>query len=88
MSDTRIAIVTGGSRGIGRNTVISLAERGVDLIFTYNARRDAAIGAAALWLSGVVSLALFAQYYWFGLAQMGAGILVFLWYRALRSRIE
>jgi ubiquinone biosynthesis protein len=53
-----------------------------------NARRDAAIGAAALWLSGVVSLALFAQYYWFGLAQMGAGILVFLWYRALRSRIE
>jgi NAD(P)-dependent dehydrogenase (short-subunit alcohol dehydrogenase family) len=42
MSDTRIAIVTGGSRGIGRNTVISLAERGVDSIFTYNARRDAA----------------------------------------------
>lgn len=42
MSGTRIAIVTGGSRGIGRNTVISLAERGVDSIFTYNARRDAA----------------------------------------------
>jgi NAD(P)-dependent dehydrogenase (short-subunit alcohol dehydrogenase family) len=37
-----IAIVTGGSRGIGSNTVISLAERGVDSILTYNARRDAA----------------------------------------------
>ena len=38
----KIAIVTGGSRGIGRNTVTSLAERGVDSILTYNARRDAA----------------------------------------------
>ncbi len=38
----KIAIVTGGSRGIGRNTLISLAERGVDSILTYNARRDAA----------------------------------------------
>jgi NAD(P)-dependent dehydrogenase (short-subunit alcohol dehydrogenase family) len=38
----KIAVVTGGSRGIGRNTVISLAERGVDSILTYNARRDAA----------------------------------------------
>ncbi len=38
----KIAIVTGGSRGIGRNTVISLAERGIDSILTYNARRDAA----------------------------------------------
>ncbi|MGA9274950.1 MAG: SDR family oxidoreductase [Candidatus Cybelea sp.] len=38
----KIAIVTGGSRGIGRNTVISLAERGVDSILTYNTGRDAA----------------------------------------------
>jgi ubiquinone biosynthesis protein len=53
-----------------------------------NARRDAAIGAAALWLSGLVSLKLFAQYYWFGLGQMAAGILVLVWYRSLRSRIE
>jgi NAD(P)-dependent dehydrogenase (short-subunit alcohol dehydrogenase family) len=33
----KIAIVTGGSRGIGRNTVTSLAARGVDSILTYNA---------------------------------------------------
>jgi NAD(P)-dependent dehydrogenase (short-subunit alcohol dehydrogenase family) len=34
-STTRIAIVTGGSRGLGRSTVLSLASRGVDSIFTY-----------------------------------------------------
>jgi ubiquinone biosynthesis protein len=53
-----------------------------------NLRRDAAIVAAVLWLSGLVSLALFAQYYWFGCLQMGAGILVFFWYRTSRSRLE
>jgi NAD(P)-dependent dehydrogenase (short-subunit alcohol dehydrogenase family) len=31
----RIAIITGGSRGLGRNTAINLAKRGVDLIFTW-----------------------------------------------------
>jgi len=35
----RIALVTGGSRGLGRNTVLSLARRGVVAIFTYNASR-------------------------------------------------
>ena len=35
-SSGNIAIVTGGSRGIGRNTVISLARRGVHSIFTYH----------------------------------------------------
>jgi NAD(P)-dependent dehydrogenase (short-subunit alcohol dehydrogenase family) len=39
MSDGKIAIVTGGSRGIGRNTVLSLARRGVGSIFTYNSNR-------------------------------------------------
>ncbi|MFT4113725.1 SDR family NAD(P)-dependent oxidoreductase [Silvibacterium sp.] len=34
----RIALVTGGSRGIGRNTVVSLARRGVNVIFTYFSR--------------------------------------------------
>jgi len=32
----KIAIITGGSRGLGRNTVLSLARRGVDSIFTYH----------------------------------------------------
>jgi NAD(P)-dependent dehydrogenase (short-subunit alcohol dehydrogenase family) len=45
-----IAIVTGGSRGIGRNTVISLARTGVDTILTYHTRRpdaDAVVAEAA-----------------------------------------
>ena len=32
----KIAIVTGGSRGLGRSTVLSLARRGVHSIFTYH----------------------------------------------------
>ena len=35
----KIAIVTGGSRGLGRNTVLNLARRGVYSIFTYNSNR-------------------------------------------------
>jgi NAD(P)-dependent dehydrogenase (short-subunit alcohol dehydrogenase family) len=42
MSDHKIAIVTGGSRGIGRNTVLCLAKRGVRALFTYNANQAAA----------------------------------------------
>jgi len=62
------------------------ARRAAREIRVANARRDATIGAAALWLSGLLSLALFAQHRWFGLGQMGAGILLLLWYRTLRSR--
>ena len=36
---SRIAIITGGSRGLGSNTVLSLARRGVRSIFTYNSNR-------------------------------------------------
>ena len=32
----RTAIITGGSRGLGRNTAIHLARRGVDVLFTYH----------------------------------------------------
>ncbi len=39
ISNTKIAIVTGGSRGLGRNTVLSLARRGVDAIFTYKSNQ-------------------------------------------------
>ncbi|SAL41760.1 Short-chain dehydrogenase/reductase SDR [Caballeronia sordidicola] len=38
-SSRKIAIVTGGSRGLGRNTVLNLAKRGVDSILTYHSNR-------------------------------------------------
>jgi NAD(P)-dependent dehydrogenase (short-subunit alcohol dehydrogenase family) len=41
-STTRLAVVTGGSRGLGRSTVLHLAKRGVHSIFTYNSNRAAA----------------------------------------------
>ncbi|RXN83423.1 3-oxoacyl-ACP reductase [Achromobacter aloeverae] len=38
-STNAIALVTGGSRGLGRSTVLSLARRGVRSIFTYHSNR-------------------------------------------------
>lgn len=32
----KVAVITGGSRGLGRSTVINLAKRGVHSIFTFN----------------------------------------------------
>ena len=43
-----IAIVTGGSRGLGRGTVLSLARRGVNSIFTYHSNLAKAQKVAAL----------------------------------------
>lgn len=48
MSKSKIAIVTGGSRGIGRNTVLCLARRGVHSIFSYNSNRAEADRVVAL----------------------------------------
>ena len=38
----RVAIVTGGSRGLGKNMVQSIAGRGTDVIFTYQSNSAAA----------------------------------------------
>jgi NAD(P)-dependent dehydrogenase (short-subunit alcohol dehydrogenase family) len=40
--EERVAIITGASRGLGRNTSVNLARRGVDVIFTYHAKRQEA----------------------------------------------
>lgn len=38
----KIAVVTGGSRGLGLNTALHLARRGVDVILTYRSQRTEA----------------------------------------------
>lgn len=43
MKQNPIALITGGSRGLGRNTVLSLAKRGVQSIFTYNSAKGEAV---------------------------------------------
>lgn len=35
-TNTKIALVTGGSRGLGRDMVLSLAKKGNDVLFTYH----------------------------------------------------
>ena len=39
---TKIALVTGGSRGLGRNMAISLAKKGIDVVLTYNNNKEEA----------------------------------------------
>ncbi|WP_322093285.1 SDR family NAD(P)-dependent oxidoreductase [Paraburkholderia bannensis] len=48
MASSKIAIVTGGSRGIGRDAVLCLARRGVDTILTYKSNREEAEKVVAL----------------------------------------
>ncbi|KJV36194.1 SDR family NAD(P)-dependent oxidoreductase [Luteibacter yeojuensis] len=57
----RIAIVTGGSRGLGRNTIENLARRGVDSLFTYHSNEKeahAAVDAVAALGARAVALQL------------------------------
>jgi NAD(P)-dependent dehydrogenase (short-subunit alcohol dehydrogenase family) len=47
-SKTKIALITGGSRGLGHNTALSLAHKGVDVIITYHSNQveaDATVAA-------------------------------------------
>lgn len=39
---TKIALVTGGSRGLGRNMALAIAKKGIDVILTYNSNKEAA----------------------------------------------
>lgn len=42
MNASKIAVITGGSRGLGRSMVLNLAKRGVSSIFTFNSSPDEA----------------------------------------------
>jgi NAD(P)-dependent dehydrogenase (short-subunit alcohol dehydrogenase family) len=61
-SKNKIALVTGGSRGLGKDMALNLAKNGIDVIITYNAAKkeadavvaqlqDSKVKAAALQLS-------------------------------------
>jgi NAD(P)-dependent dehydrogenase (short-subunit alcohol dehydrogenase family) len=41
-SKNKVALITGGSRGLGKNMAIAIAKKGLDLIVTYNSNKEAA----------------------------------------------
>lgn len=43
----KIVLVTGGSRGLGKNSALRLAEKGFDVILTYNTKKDEAAAVVA-----------------------------------------
>lgn len=42
MTKSKIAVITGGSRGLGKDMALSLAKKGIDIIFTYHSNKLAA----------------------------------------------
>jgi NAD(P)-dependent dehydrogenase (short-subunit alcohol dehydrogenase family) len=44
---SKIALVTGGSRGLGKNMAISIAKKGFDVILTYNSKEQEALEVVA-----------------------------------------
>lgn len=47
MSKNKIALVTGGSRGIGKDIALSLARKGTDIILTYRSQQSEAESVVA-----------------------------------------
>jgi NAD(P)-dependent dehydrogenase (short-subunit alcohol dehydrogenase family) len=45
--DDKIAIITGGSRGLGKSAALKLARRGVDVILTYHSKEAEALAVVA-----------------------------------------
>lgn len=52
-TNSKIALVTGGSRGLGRNAALQLSQKGIDVILTYrNNKQEAEEVAAAIQKNG------------------------------------
>lgn len=43
----KIAVITGGSRGLGKNMAVAIARKGLDVVLTYNSNKEKAEEAAA-----------------------------------------
>lgn len=43
MTQQKIALVTGGSRGLGKNMALNLAQKGISVILTYNNKKEEAL---------------------------------------------
>ena len=43
----KIALVTGGGRGLGKNMALKLAQKGLDVIVTYNSKKEDALAVVA-----------------------------------------
>ena len=67
MKQRKIVLLTGGSRGLGKNMALKLAEKDLDVIITYNSRKEDAVqvveeirkigrNATALQLRSMLSL--------------------------------
>ncbi|HSD05889.1 SDR family NAD(P)-dependent oxidoreductase [Flavobacterium sp.] len=41
-TQNKIALITGGSRGLGKNSAIALAKKGIDVVLTYNTNKEEA----------------------------------------------
>jgi NAD(P)-dependent dehydrogenase (short-subunit alcohol dehydrogenase family) len=46
-NNTKIALITGGSRGLGRDMALRLAEKGIQIILTYRSRKEEALKVVA-----------------------------------------
>jgi NAD(P)-dependent dehydrogenase (short-subunit alcohol dehydrogenase family) len=46
-ANKKIALVTGGSRGLGKNMALSIARKGIDVILTYNNQQEEALKVVA-----------------------------------------
>ncbi|WP_116789881.1 SDR family NAD(P)-dependent oxidoreductase [Flavobacterium psychrotrophum] len=42
MRQSKIALVTGGSRGLGKNMALAIAKKGLDVVLTYNSQKSEA----------------------------------------------
>ncbi|PTQ94096.1 NAD(P)-dependent dehydrogenase (short-subunit alcohol dehydrogenase family) [Mucilaginibacter yixingensis] len=59
MNNNKIALITGGSRGLGKNMAQHLAQKGINVVLTYNNKKDEAEAMVAeLEQAGVKAAAL------------------------------